>query len=124
VVTLDWGIYRSLGTYAFWNDRSEQKVNADLFLGIASMAGDDPITDQPNAPPGHWAAKAIKTLWPSGRKGSFLYGPILPKLQNLDAVREPSLRPSREWKAEKVDFNIDLKREMSKPFLFRPLGRR
>lgn len=75
------------------------------------MADHNPIINQPNAPPGYWARKATELPWRTARKGSYFHGELLPRLQHLNAVREPSLRPSREWEGPDFFAKIGIKRQ-------------
>lgn len=75
------------------------------------MADHNPIINQPNAPPGYWARKATELPWRAARKGSYFHGELLLRLQHLNAVREPSLRPSRKWEGPDFFAKIIIKRQ-------------
>ncbi|CEJ53669.1 hypothetical protein PMG11_00019 [Penicillium brasilianum] len=75
------------------------------------MADHSPVINQPNAPPGYWARKGTELPWRAARKGSYLHGELLLRLQHLNAMREPSLRPSRAWEGSDFFAKIGIKRQ-------------
>jgi hypothetical protein len=77
-------IYHSPGTYhAFWDDGSEHELKVDLYLGTISMAEDDSIIDQPNAPQASGHERRPKFHGEGEEKEPFFMDPLCPNSEIL-----------------------------------------